>query len=120
MGRSLLRRRGGRHAWFTLGLALAIPALSACSLVVDPDIDELGPPPASCEAGAIRSCVCSGQTGTQRCTEAGAYTPCDCTRPGGSGAGRGGASAGGLGGGGASGSAGTAGRGQGRGGNAGR
>ena len=115
MSSSLLRRDGVRYAWLVLGLGGGMAALGGCSALVDPDIDDLGPPPAACVAGTVRGCVCSaGLTGVQRCTDSGAFMSCECTRAAGSGgAGRGGAGAG------TGGATGASGRGQGRGGSAG-
>jgi hypothetical protein len=117
-------RSGATAILFGLVLA-ALAALGGCSVLVDPDLDELGPPPEACRPGQQRMCTCTGGVQVaQRCNASGAFEPCACPgglQPagsggsaghsgGGAGARGGTGGAGGRGGAGAAGSAGAAGR----------
>jgi len=93
------RRRAARGGQRPLGLlpyaAVAAVALTACSLIVDADQNELGRKPQACESGetVFTGCVCpGGEFGAQECDVTGAYKPeclCDGATAGAGGAGAG-------------------------------
>ena len=62
-----------------LAIAVIACALSACSLVVEPDVDSLGSPPRTCTPRDEAICAClGGVQGVQVCNEGGSFDPCMC------------------------------------------
>lgn len=62
-----------------LFVVLVASVLSACSLVVEPDVDSLGSPPRTCKPRDEAVCAClGGVQGVQVCNEGGSFEPCIC------------------------------------------
>lgn len=72
------------HAAIRPAIALVTPALAglllaACSAVVNPDREELGAEPQTCDSGTCASCRCpNGQMGKQVCNANGTFEQCVC------------------------------------------
>lgn len=72
------------QSWIQGGYAIVMCAwIGGCGLIVDPDVDSLGPEPPVCEYLSCNVCMCqpSNRPSYQLCNGDGEYDPCMCDPP---------------------------------------